>query len=134
MLLLSGIGPAAELESVGVGVVHDLPGVGKNLHDQLEVYATMECTEPLSYDGQDKWYNAARHVAQWGLFKTGPATATVTEVGAFVNSSSDVRSPDIQLHFLPAQGRLAGRGTQRDARAGERHHAAGLRHPAAQPW
>ncbi|MEU9886935.1 GMC family oxidoreductase N-terminal domain-containing protein [Sphaerisporangium sp. NPDC051011] len=102
LLLRSGIGPADELRAVGVNVVHDLPGVGKNLHDQLEVYITRECAQPVSYSGQDRWDRALRHVIQYGLYRTGPATATITEVGAFVSSAADVVSPDIQLHFLPA--------------------------------
>lgn len=102
LLLLSGIGPAAELEEVAIPVTHDLPGVGKNLHDQLEVYITAACAQPISYSGEDRWHKAVLHAIQWGLYKTGPATATITEGGAFINSSPDVRSPDLQLHFLPA--------------------------------
>ncbi len=102
LLLLSGIGPADELRSVGVTPLHDLPGVGKNLHDQLEVYITAETKEQITYSGEDRWYRAWRHALQYGLFRTGPATATITEAGAFVKSSDDVRSPDIQLHMLPA--------------------------------
>lgn len=102
LLLLSGIGPAAELEAVGVTPVHDLPGVGKNLHDQLEVYITAQCREHISYSGQDRWDRATRHALQWALYKTGPATATITEVGAFIRSSVATDAPDIQLHFLPA--------------------------------
>jgi len=102
LLQLSGIGAADELRSVGVDVVHDLPGVGKNLHDQLEVYITREAAQPITYSGEDRWDRAARHVIQYGLYRTGPATATITEVGAFINSTQEVRSPDIQLHFLPA--------------------------------
>lgn len=102
LLLLSGIGPAAELEKIGVPVVHDLPGVGKNLQDQLEVYATAETTKPISYSGEDRWHKAPLHALQYGLYRTGPATATVTQAGAFLNSTEGVRSPDLQLHFLPA--------------------------------
>lgn len=102
LLLLSGIGPAHELESVGVKPVHDLPGVGKNLHDQLEVYITAECAKPISYSGEDRWHRALLHALQYALYRTGPATATITEAGAFVRSSEAVRSPDIQLHMLPA--------------------------------
>jgi choline dehydrogenase len=102
LLLLSGIGPADDLQAAGVQVVHDLPGVGKNLHDQVEVYITAECSQPISYTGEDRWDKAIRHAIQWGLYKTGPATATITEAGAFLSSSESVRSPDIQLHFLPA--------------------------------
>ncbi|HEX5567149.1 MAG TPA: GMC oxidoreductase, partial [Streptomyces sp.] len=102
LLMLSGIGAAGELEKVGVRVVHDLPGVGKNLHDQLEVYVTAETRQPISYSGEDRWHRAPFHALQYGLYRTGPATATVTQAGAFLSSSDDVRSPDIQLHFLPA--------------------------------
>lgn len=102
LLLLSGIGPADELRALGVNPVHDLPGVGRNLHDQLEVFITREAASPVTYSGEDRWDRAARHVIQYGLFRTGPATATITEVGAFLKSAADVRSPDIQLHFLPA--------------------------------
>lgn len=102
LLLLSGIGPAEELAAAGVPTIHDLPGVGKNLQDQLEVYITAECSGPLSYSGEDRWHRAALHGLQWALYKTGPATATITEAGAFIRSSADVRSPDVQLHFLPA--------------------------------
>lgn len=102
LLLLSGIGPADELRFAGVDVVHDLPGVGRNLHDQLEVYITREAAAPVTYSGEDRWDRAARHLVQYALYRTGPATATITEVGAFLKSSPEVRSPDIQLHFLPA--------------------------------
>ncbi|MFJ6572651.1 GMC family oxidoreductase [Streptomyces sp. NPDC091292] len=102
LLLRSGIGPADELRAVGVDVVHDLPGVGKNLHDQLEVYITRASAQPLSYSGEDRWDRALRHAVQYGLYRTGPATATITEAGAFLSSADDVTSPDLQLHFLPA--------------------------------
>jgi choline dehydrogenase-like flavoprotein len=102
LLLLSGIGPADELRALGIDVVADVPGVGKNLHDQLEVYITAECAEPVSYSGEDRWHRAALHAVQYGLFRTGPATATITEAGAFLHSREGLGSPDIQLHMLPA--------------------------------
>jgi choline dehydrogenase len=102
LLLLSGIGPADELRQVGIEPVLDLPGVGKNLHDQLEVYITAGATERISYNGQDKALRMLGHGVQWTFYKTGPATATVTEAGAFVRSSPDLEHPDIQLHMLPA--------------------------------
>jgi hypothetical protein len=82
-------------------VVHDLPGVGKNFQDHMDVYLTAE-TAPVSYNGEDRWDKAARHGIQYLLYKTGPVTACVAEAGAFVSSSPDVRSPDIQIHCLPA--------------------------------
>jgi choline dehydrogenase-like flavoprotein len=101
LLLLSGIGPADELRALGVPVVHDLPGVGKNFQDHMDVYLTAE-TAPVSYNGEDRWDKAARHGIQYLLYKTGPVTACVAEAGAFLRSSPEVRSPDIQIHCLPA--------------------------------
>lgn len=101
LLLLSGIGPAEELEKIGIEPVLDLPGVGKNLHDQLEVYITASSKEPVSYTGEDRAVRMLGHGIQYTLYKTGPATATVTEAGAFIRSDPSLAQPDIQLHMLP---------------------------------
>jgi choline dehydrogenase-like flavoprotein len=113
LLLLSGIGPADELRAVGVDVVHHLPGVGKNFQDHMDVYITAE-TAPVSYNEEDRFFAAVRHGIQYLLYKTGPMTACVAEAGAFIRSSDAVRSPDIQIHCLPAyvidHGRMRVRG------------------------
>tara|TARA_B100001123_G_scaffold306181_1_gene342067 strand:+ start:1204 stop:2814 length:1611 start_codon:yes stop_codon:yes gene_type:complete len=101
LLMLSGIGPAGHLSSVGVDVVHDLPGVGQNFQDHMDVYLTAE-TAPISYNREDRPDRALRHMIQYLLYKTGPMTACVAEAGAFVRSSDAVNSPDIQIHCLPA--------------------------------
>ncbi|MFK4149281.1 GMC family oxidoreductase [Streptomyces sp. NPDC004065] len=101
LLLLSGIGPGEELSRLGIPVVHDLRGVGKNLQDHMDVYITAE-TAPVSYNQEDRWDRALRHGLQYLLFRTGPVTACVAEAGAFLRSSKEVRSPDIQIHCLPA--------------------------------
>ena len=102
ILLLSGIGPADELRAMGIDVVHDLPGVGKNFQDHMDVYIAAEVSQPVSYNGEDRWHRAILHGIQYLLYKTGPVTACVAEAGCFVKSSEDVRSPDIQIHCLPA--------------------------------
>jgi choline dehydrogenase-like flavoprotein len=102
LLMVSGIGDGEDLRPLGVDVVHHLPGVGKNLHDQLEVNITAQINAPLSYDRQDRYRNAIRHALQWLVYRRGPATATVSQGGAFVRSRPDVRSPDIQIHMEPA--------------------------------
>lgn len=102
LLLLSGIGPAEELREVGIAPVHDLPGVGKNLHDQLEVYITVESNDRISYTGEDRPLKALGHGIQYTFYKTGAATATITEAGAFVRGSDLDSDPDVQLHMLPA--------------------------------
>ena len=102
LLLLSGIGPADELKAINIEVTHHLPGVGKNFQDHMDVYIAGECSQPVSYNGEDRWDRAIRHGIQYLLYKTGPVTACVAEAGCFVSSSDDVRSPDIQIHCLPA--------------------------------
>lgn len=101
LLLLSGIGPADELSRVGIDPVHDLQGVGRNFQDHMDVYLTAE-TAPVSYNKDDRPDRAIRHALQYVLYRTGPLTACVAEAGAFIRSSEDVRSPDIQIHCLPA--------------------------------
>jgi choline dehydrogenase-like flavoprotein len=101
LLLLSGIGPADELRAVGVDVVHDLPGVGKNFQDHMDVYLTAETT-PVSYNESDRPDKAIAAGLQYLLYRTGPVTASVCEAGMFVRSSGRVSSPDIQMHCLPA--------------------------------
>ena len=114
LLLLSGIGPADELLKAGVAVEHDLPGVGRNFQDHMDVYIAAECSQPVSYNGHDRWDRALRHGLQYLLYKTGPVTACVAEAGCFIRSSEAVRSPDIQIHCLPAyvvdHGRMRIRG------------------------
>jgi choline dehydrogenase-like flavoprotein len=102
LLLLSGIGPADELQALGIDVVHDLPGVGQNFQDHMDVYIAAECSQPVSYNGEDRWFRAIPHGIQYLLYKTGPVTACVAEAGCFIRSSESVRSPDIQIHCLPA--------------------------------
>jgi choline dehydrogenase-like flavoprotein len=116
LLLLSGIGPADELRALGIEIVHDLPGVGKNFQDHMDVYIAAESRVPISYNGEDRWWRALRHGVQYLLYKTGPVTACVAEAGCFLSSSDAVRSPDIQIHCLPAyvvdhgRMRIAGHG------------------------
>jgi choline dehydrogenase-like flavoprotein len=101
LLLLSGIGPADELRTLGIEVVHDLPGVGKNFQDHMDVYLTAETT-PVSYNRSDRPVPAVLAMVQYILYRTGPITASVCEAGMFVRSSVAVDSPDIQMHCLPA--------------------------------
>jgi choline dehydrogenase len=101
LLLLSGVGPANELKSLNIDVVHDLPGVGRNLQDHMDVYLTAETT-PVSYNLSDRPIPATLAMLQYMLYRTGPITASVCEGGMFVRSSDTVNAPDIQMHCLPA--------------------------------
>ncbi|WP_296991746.1 choline dehydrogenase [Thalassospira sp. UBA1131] len=102
LLMLSGVGPAAHLREHGIDVVHDLPGVGENLQDHLELYVQMECTKPISLNSKLDWWNKLKIGAEWYLFKTGLGASNHFEAGGFIRSKAGVQHPDIQYHFLPA--------------------------------
>jgi len=103
LLLLSGIGPAAELRALGVPVALDLPGVGKNLQDHLNVNVIQRVTQPVTLDGKDRGLASLAVGLQWMLFGSGPGTSNVAEAGAFIISQLGAATPDIQYHFIPAQ-------------------------------
>jgi choline dehydrogenase-like flavoprotein len=104
LLMLSGIGPADHLRSVGVEVVHDLPGVGSNLQDHLDLCTLSECTGRHSYDGTDRIDRTILAGLQYILTKTGPATASLFETGGFWYADPSARSPDIQFHLGQGSG------------------------------
>jgi choline dehydrogenase len=103
LLLLSGIGPADELRANGAPVVFDLPGVGKNLQDHINVNIVRRAEKPITLDGKDRGLAALAVALQWLLRRTGPGTSNVAEAGAFVVSRLGAPTPDIQYHFIPAQ-------------------------------
>ena len=102
LLQLSGIGPAATLENAGVEILHDLPGVGENLQDHLEVYFQYECKQPISLNGKLDLFNKCLISLEWLLFKSGLGSTNHFEAGAFIRSKAGQKWPDIQFHFLPA--------------------------------
>ena len=128
LLQLSGIGPAAELKSLGLGVAHDLPGVGANLQDHLEVYVQMACRQPITLYGVMGTLAKARIGLTWMLFRTGLGATNHFETGAFVRSRAGIDYPDIQFHFLPAAISYDGRAEA--TRHGFQIHAGSMRSKA----
>ncbi|MHA6645504.1 choline dehydrogenase [Mesorhizobium sp. A623] len=102
LLLLSGVGPAEHLRSFDIPVVANLPGVGRNLQDHLEVVISHECTQPVSLYRFSSLFQRARVALQWAVFKEGIATTSHFETGGFLKTGPEVDCPDVQLHFLPA--------------------------------
>ena len=101
LLMQSGIGPAAHLQSLGIDVIADRPGVGSNLQDHLEVYVQQACSQPITLFKYWNWISKLRIGMQWILTKKGFGGSNHFESAAFVRSNSGVRYPDIQFHFLP---------------------------------
>ena len=108
LLLLSGIGPADHLRQVGVKVVHDLPGVGTNLQDHLDIYAVAECTGDHTYDNYAKLHRTVWAGIQYLLFRRGPVASTLFETGGFWFADRSARQPDIQFHLGLGSGIEAG--------------------------
>jgi choline dehydrogenase len=97
LLLLSGIGDAAQLQAFDIPVVADAPGVGQNLQDHLMAGVEYECPQPISMATAETFGNIAKYL----LFKTGPLSSNVAEAGAFVKTNADAPAPDIELLFAP---------------------------------
>ena len=108
LLLLSGIGPAEHLRSVGVPVVHDLPGVGGNLQDHLDLNAMAECSGNFTYDSYLKPHRALWAGLEYLMFRRGPVASTLFETGGFWYADPSAPWPDIQLHLGLGSGIEAG--------------------------
>jgi choline dehydrogenase-like flavoprotein len=108
LLMLSGIGPADHLRSLGIGVVHDLPGVGSNLQDHIDVFVISECTGDHTYDKYAKPHWAVVAGLRYLLTKNGPLASSLFETGGFWYADENARSADIQFHLGLGSGIEAG--------------------------
>jgi choline dehydrogenase len=111
ILQRSGIGPAAVLADAGIPVVHQLAGVGENLHDHLEVYFQLRCLTADSLNRDLGLFSKAKIGLQWLLFGTGLGATNHFESCAFIRSKAGIEYPDIQYHFLPAAMRYDGKAS-----------------------
>ena len=109
LLQVSGVGPAGLLESFGIEVVADLPGVGEHLQDHLEVYIQYGSSQPVSMQpsATEKWRRPFIG-AQWLFLRRGPGATNHFEGGGFVRSNEDVAYPNLMFHFLPLAIRYDG--------------------------
>jgi choline dehydrogenase-like flavoprotein len=105
LLMLSGVGPGAHLQALGIPVLHDLPGVGQHLHDHIDVVQVVEGVQ--SHDQRELFglslagaLRALRGVFEWRQHRTGMLTTNFGEGGAFIRSTPDEPIPDLQLHFV----------------------------------
>jgi choline dehydrogenase len=97
LLLLSGIGPRVELEALGIPVVMDLEGVGRNLQDHLNIGQSFHSTQPVSLSDAESIPNLLQYIFK----KKGPLTSNIAEAGAFLKSRPELEECDLQLHFAP---------------------------------
>ncbi|MGM8897327.1 MULTISPECIES: choline dehydrogenase [unclassified Psychrobacter] len=109
LLQRSGIGPGQWLKDVGVTEILDLPGVGNNLQDHLELYMQYECKLPVSIAPANKWWNKPAIGAEWLFMGTGLGASNQFEGGGFIRTDEKFTHPNIQYHFLPLAVRYDGR-------------------------
>ena len=110
LLLLSGIGPAHQLQALGIEVVADLPGVGQNLQDHLASGVQYHCTQPITLASAETMGN----ILNFLLFKKGPLTSNCGEAAAFIKTKPELAVPDLEIFFVPSffveHGALPGHG------------------------
>src|SRR5262245_62091987 len=97
LLLLSGIGRAEHLQSLGIAVVNDLSGVGENLQDHLLTGVMQECLQPITMASAERLPNILNYL----LFSKGPLSSNVAEAGAFIKSEPSLDCPDLEIIFAP---------------------------------
>ena len=108
LLQLSGIGPTKVLNDAGVDVLHELPGVGENLQDHLEVYFQYHCKKPITLNSKLNLLSKGLIGIEWILAKTGLGATNHFESCGFIRSRAGLKWPNIQYHFLPAAMRYDG--------------------------
>ena len=104
ILLNSGVGDSAHLQEIGIDVVHDLKGVGKNLHDHPSTYTALDMDDSTSY--AISWKAMPRDIMQffqYALFRGGPMASNLFETNAYIKTLPYSDRPDLQLVFQPAR-------------------------------
>jgi choline dehydrogenase len=112
LLQLSGIGAADQLSTLDISVVDQLPGVGSNLQDHLEVYVQCASKLPVTVAPAYRRRNRPLVGLRWLLFKSGPGATNHFEAGGFIRSNEDVAYPNVMFHFLPIAVRYDGSAPQ----------------------
>ncbi len=111
LLQLSGVGPAELLREAGIDVIHDLPGVGENLQDHYQIRVVYECTKPVTLNEvQHNWFKRIGAGLRYGLSRTGPLRIGAGQVGVFARTRPELKTPDVQFHFIPFSADSPGKG------------------------
>lgn len=113
ILMLSGIGEAAQLAENGLEVVQDMPGVGKNLQDHLQARLVYKCNEPTLNDEVSSLYGQARIALKYLMFRAGPMTMAASLATGFMKTRPDVATPDVQFHVQPLSAENPGKGADK---------------------
>jgi choline dehydrogenase len=109
VLMLSGIGPAAELKRHDIRLRHEMPAVGQNLQDHLKIHCTWRCTQPITYHRVDRPWNKLKIGARWLTSKSGFGASNIWEAGGLIRGNDSVDYPNLQYHFAPISAKYQGR-------------------------
>lgn len=109
LLQLSGVGRAAFLQEMGVPVLKDLPGVGENLQDHLQLRLIYRVRKPITTNDQLRTLSGQLRIGlKWLLFRTGPLAVGINQGGLFTRVLPESTTPDIQFHFATLSAEMAG--------------------------
>lgn len=102
ILMLSGIGASAQLQQHGIAVAHDLPGVGENLHDHIDIVQVVNAPHLKDLFGVSVsgLLQAIKGIFEWRKHRTGMLTTNFAEAGGFIKTSHAEPAPDLQFHFV----------------------------------
>ena len=101
LLMLSGIGPAAQLRALGIPVLIDRPAVGQNLQDHVNTFVTFNCSQPMSFDSEMRFDRVTRAVLRWLAVKSGRAASLPIQCVGFLRTRLESERPDIELLVSP---------------------------------
>jgi choline dehydrogenase len=109
VLMLSGIGPAAELNKHGISIRHEMPAVGQNLQDHLKIQCTWRCTRPITYQHVAKPWHKLAIGLRWLAKKEGFGASSIWEAGGLIRGNETVDYPNLEYHFAPLAATYEGR-------------------------
>jgi len=110
LLMVSGLGEAAQLQEHGIEVLRDMPAVGKNMQDHLQARLVFKCNEPTLNDEVRSLYNQARIALKYAMFRAGPMAMAASLATGFMRTGDHVDTPDIQFHVQPWSADSPGEG------------------------
>ncbi len=109
VLMLSGIGPAKELNKHNITIRHEMPAVGQNLQDHLKILCSWRCTRPITYQHVSRPWSKLKIGLRWLKSHDGFAASNIWEAGGLIRGNESVDYPNLQYHFAPISATYEGR-------------------------
>ena len=113
LLMLSGIGPKKHLMDLKIPIVHDLPGVGKNLQDHLTVNISYKINQLKTFSELMKPVGMIKNLFEYFIHKKGLMTYPASDIGVFFKTNENIKTPNAQVHFAPGAGKYNKNGAMK---------------------